>query len=64
LMANPVLNNSMSSTSTAVNSQEWVLAPVLEQVLLEMVDSFLHPKPKCKHKPKDVKLPQFAMKLH
>ena len=63
-MADPVLNNGVSSTSTAVNSREWVLAPVLEQVLLEMVDSFLHPKPKRKRKPKDVEPPQLAMKLH
>jgi hypothetical protein len=63
-MADPVLNNGVSSTSTAVNSREWVLAPVLEQVLPEMVDSFLHPKPKRKRKPKDVEPPQLAMKLH
>jgi hypothetical protein len=63
-MADPVLNNRVSSTSTAVNSREWVLAPVLEQVLPEMVDSFLHPKPKRKRKPKDVEPPQLAMKLH
>jgi hypothetical protein len=49
LMANISLNDTVQITST---SREWVLAPVLECVLPEMVDRFLKPSikasPRCK----------------
>jgi len=46
-MANISLNDTVQMTST---SREWVLAPVLERVLPEMVDRFLNTKHKGKSK--------------